>query len=193
MLEKGKRIYTTSMLWPVKLLLLAIVLFFYHDLYIATFMQEKFIQDGRFSFFDVLQFHWRYPTELFVTTAILLPTFFYYAFLRGVIFYERGLLYNRGVPFLNTWISYEECSSYRLIAPNSLVALSTKAGDFYLITTNNMERVLGILDQHELKGELGSEGYVKLVNSLKRFIYLVGCFTLLLYLAVKLGLFRVID
>lgn len=193
MLEWGKKIYRTSMLWPFKWLLFAIVMFFYHDLYLGTFLQPKFIQEARFAIVDVAKFHLRYPIEFLTLSFLLLPTFFYYSFLRGVSFYEKGFSYNRGLPFLNSWVPYADCVSYKLVSPNNMIAVTTKNGDLYLVADNSVERVIAILDQHEVKGDLARDAYVKLVKNVKIFFYMVCLFTVSMYFAVKLGLFRFID
>ncbi len=193
MLGRGKKIYRTSMLYPMKWFLFALFLFFYHDLYLATFGELKFLETQDFSLFGVIRFHLKYPIEFITLTSLVLPSFLYFAFFRGVVFYEKGILYNRGIPFLNTWIPYSDCSSYRLVSAKALIALTTKTSEVYLIGSNNMSRVIAALDQHEVKGELGTSEYIKLAKNLKTFFYSVSFFTITLYLFVRLGVFRFIS
>lgn len=193
MLKRGKKIYRTSMLYPVKWFLFALFLFFYHDLYLATFAELKFIESQDFSFLGVIQFHLKYPVEFITLTSLVLPSFLYYAFFRGVVFFEKGILYNKGIPFLNVWVPYSDCVSYRLVSPKSLIALTAKSGEVFLIGSNNMSRVIAALDQHEVKGELGTSEYIRLARNLKIFFYAVSVFTLSLYLCVRLGVFRFIS
>jgi hypothetical protein len=193
MLKRGKKIYRTSMLFPVKWFLFTLFLFFYHDLYLATFGELKFLEGQDFSVLGVIRFHLKYPIEFITLTSLVLPSFLYYAFFRGVVFFEQGILYNKGIPFLNVWVPYSECLSYRLVSPKSLIALTTKTGEVFLIGSNNMSRVIAALDQHEVKGELGTSEYIRLARNLKIFFYAVIVFTLSLYLCVRLGVFRFIG
>lgn len=193
MKERGKKIYRTSMLYPMKWFLFALFLFFYHDLYLATFSELRFIERGDLTFLGVIKFHLKYPIEFITLTSLVLPSFLYYAFFRGVVFFEKGILYNRGLPFLNSWIPYVECSSYRLVSPKAFIAITLNSGEVYLVGSNNMSRVIAALDQHEVKGDLGTSEYVKLAKNLKTFFYSVSFFTLVLYLCVRLGVFRFIS
>lgn len=190
---RGKRIYRTSMIAPFRLVLLGLVLFFYHGLYQETFHIERFVREGRFGFSDVLAFHLKYPSEFIWLTAILMPAVIYYGFIRGVRFFERGYLFNRGVPFLNSWFSFEDVSHYKLLAPKNIIALFSKFGEIHLISDGNIERVIAILDQHGVKGDLAQEAQVKLVENVKKYIYVVMTFTFVLYVALKLGLFRFVP
>ncbi|MCE3013629.1 MAG: hypothetical protein LW878_11250 [Proteobacteria bacterium] len=193
MLKRGKKIYRTSMLFPAKWFLFALFLFFYHDLYLATFGELKFLEAQDFSVLGVIRFHLKYPVEFITLTSLVLPSFLYYAFFRGVVFFEQGILYNKGIPFLNVWVPYSDCASYRLVSPKALIALTTKSGEVFLIGSNNMSRVIAALDQHEVKGELGTSEYIKLARNLKIFFYAVSVFTISLYLCVRLGVFRFIS
>lgn len=192
MLNRGKKIYRTSMLYPMKWFLFALFLFFYHDLYLATFRELRFLESGDLTVLGVIRFHLKYPIEFITLSSLVFPIFLYYAFFRGVVFYEKGILYNRGIPFLNSWISYADCLSYRLVSPKALIAITVKNGDIFLVGSNNMSRVIAALDQHEVKGDLGTSEYMKLARNLKFFFYAVSFFTLMLYLCVRLGIFRFI-
>ncbi len=190
---RGKFIYRTAMIAPFRLVVLAFVAFFYHDLYLATFSVVRFIAEGQFRFLDVLRFHLRYPSELLSISALVLPVAIYYGLIRGVRFYEKGILYNRGLPFLNQWLPFESLKSYKVIAPKNMLALSTKGGELLLVADGNLPRVIAILDQHGVKGEMASDAQVALVANLKRFVLVVLAFTLVLYTAQKAGLFRFIP
>jgi hypothetical protein len=189
---RGKKVYKTSMLFFFRCLLLALLVFFYHDLYLGTFLQDGFIKAGDFDLLSVVKFHWKYPVEFITLSIIILPSFLYYGFIRGVCFYEKGFLFNKGLPFLNTWVEYSECENYKILAPKSMIAVQTKTGDLYLVGDSNIERIIAILDQHDVQGDLAQDAFVKLVKNAKRFFYGVSLFTILLYVAIKLGLFRFI-
>jgi len=187
---RGKRIYRTSMLGSMRLVLLSVVVFFYHDLYLGTFQEEKFLASARFKFMDVIAFHLKYPSEFIWLTCLIMPPFIYYSFIRGVRFFEKGYLFNNGLPFLNTWATYEEIKNYKILAPKSTIALFTGAGDIRLVVDGNIERVIAILDQHAVKGDLAQDAYVKLLTNIRKFVYVVLVFTLVIYAALKMGWFR---
>lgn len=190
---RGKRIYRTAMIAPFRLVLLALVLFFYHDLYLGTYQIELFLREGKLGWWNAIQFHLKYPTELFWLTGLVLPPVIYYGFIRGVRFYEKGYLFNRGLPFLNSWFNYEQASHYKLLAPKSIIAIFTNAGEIHLVADGNIERVIAILDQHGVKGDLAQEAQIRLIQNVKKFIYVVLFFTTVIYTALKLGLFRFVP
>ena len=190
---RGKKIYRTSMIAPLRLVGLALVLFFYHDLYLGTFQEEKFLAAGAFKFMDVVRFHLKYPTEFFWLTALAIPPFIYYSFIRGVRFFEKGYVFNKGLPFLNSWHAFEEVKNYKLLAPKSTLALFTESGEIHLVVDGSIERVIAILDQHGVKGDLTQDAYVRLIQNVRKFFLLVIAFTVVLYTALKLGWFRFVS
>ncbi|MBY0515277.1 MAG: hypothetical protein K2P81_00100 [Bacteriovoracaceae bacterium] len=192
-IETGKKIYRTSMIAPLRLVLLGLVAFFFHDLYLGTFQEDKFLSAGAFRLLDVARFHLKYPAEFIWLSTLSLPPFLYYAFIRGVRFYEKGYRFNKGIPFLNSWHKYEDIKQYKLLAPKSTLAVFTNSGDIQLVVDGNIERVIAILDQHGAKGDLTQDAYVKLVQNLRNFCLLVIAFTMVLYAALKMGWFRFIH
>ncbi len=193
MSERGKKIYRTSTIAPLRLVLLFLVLFFFHDLYLGTFQEEKFLSEGAFKLMDVVRFHLKYPTEFFFLTGLVIPPFLYYGFIRGVRLYEKGYVFNKGMPFLNSWHPYEDVKNYKLLAPKSTLALFLKSREIHLVVDGNIERVIAILDQHGVAGDLKQDSYVKLVQNLRMFFLVVLAFTIVLYTALKLGWFRFIS
>lgn len=187
---RGKKIYRTSMVGTMRLVLFSVVVFFYHDLYLGTFQEEKFLAAGNFKFMDVIAFHLKYPTEFIWLTCLIMPAFIYYCFIRGVRFFEKGYLFNNGLPFLNVWSSYEDIKNYKILAPKSTLALFSTGGDIRLVVDGNIERVIAILDQHGVQGDLAQDAYVKLLTNIRKFVYVVLVFTLVIYAALKMGWFR---
>jgi hypothetical protein len=185
----GKKLYKTSMLNILRLLIFAMVLFFFNDFVLDTYTYEKFQADGRFKFIDVLMFHYKYPKEFITFFLLIIFPAYYYAFFRGIKFFEKGFVYNRGLPFLNRKILYSDVALYKLIHPKNILIVQTIKGEVFLVADNNLERVIAILDQHNIKGDLAKDGYVNLLTNLKRFILIVLSFTLLMFLMKKFGVF----
>ena len=185
----GKKLYKTSMLNLFRLVLVSIVVFFFNNFYLETFTYEKFQIAARFKIFDVIDYHFHYPAEFITFFSIIIIPAFYYAFVRGVGFYEKGFIYNRGLPFFNRAVSYEDIKIYKLLHPKKAISIHSKKGDIYVIADNNVERVIGILDQHNIQGDLAQDDYVKLIANYKKFMMLVVCFTIFIFIIKKLGLF----
>jgi len=189
----GKKIYRTSMLAPFRFILLALVVFFYHSFYLSTFQEPKFLKDSSFTFWDVINFHYRYPFEFLSLSALVMIPVVYYGLIRGVRMYEKGYLFNQGLPFFNTWVPYEEVQQYKLLLPDSIIAIFTKSGEIHVVADGHIERVIALLDQHGIAGDLAQDAYVRLIQNVRRFFYVVVGFTALLFLVKRLGLLRFIP
>jgi hypothetical protein len=185
----GKQLYRTSMVNIFRLIILLIVVFFFNDLYLDTFTHENFQLERRFKIFDVLNYHYRYPGEFVTFFCLIVIPGVYYAFIRGVRFLERGFVFNRGIPFLNRSVPYEEVKSYKLLHPEYAISIFTKSGETYVIADNDMKRVIAILDQQNIKGDLAGDDYVKLIANYRKFIFVVIGFTAFLFVLKKFGLF----
>lgn len=185
----GKTLYKTSMLNVFRLIVLAIFVFFLNDFYLETFTHAKFQLEARFRILDVFHYHYRYPAEFITFFLLIITPAIYYAFIRGVSFKEKGFIFNRGLPFLNRGIAYDEVKMYKLLHPEFAISILTKNGEAFVIADNHMERVIAILDQHNIPGDLAREDYTKLLTNYRQFVYLVLSFTCLLFILKKFGLF----
>jgi len=184
----GKKLYKTSTLNLFRIIILLIVIFFLNDFVLDTYTYEKFQANGRFKIIDVINYHYKYPAEAITFFLLVIVPAFYYSVLRGNRFYERGMIYNRGLPFLNQTIQYSDIRTYRLLHPKHLLMIHTEKG-IYLIADNSIERVIAILDQHNILGDLAKDDYSNLLMSLKKFIMLLVSFTLVVFLLKKIGTF----
>jgi hypothetical protein len=185
----GKKIYKTSMLNIFRLIILAIVIFFVNDFILDTYTYEKFQADGRFKIFDVIQYHYKYPSEFVSFLCLIIAPAFYYSFIRGVRFYEKGFVFNRGLPFMSRTVFYRDVKTYKLLHPNHIVTIHTFNGDVFLIAGNSVDRVIAILDQQNIQGDLGKDDYVNLISNFRKFIIVVLTFTLVMFFLKKLGVF----
>lgn len=186
----GKRLYKTSMLNIFRIGILILVIFFFNDFYLDTFTYEKFQAGGRFKIFDVIEYHYRYPYEFITFFSMVLIPSFYFAVVRGVRFHEKGFVYNRGLPFFNRAVSYDDVKTYKLLHPKKAISIHTKSGDVYLIADNTVERVIAILDQHNIQGDLAQDDYVKLITNYKKFLMMVIAFTMFVFVMKRIGLFH---
>lgn len=185
----GKKLYKTSMLNLFKLVILALFVFFLNDFYLDTYTYEKFQAVGRFQILDVLKYHYRYPYEFITFVVLVVIPAIYYAFIRGVRFHEKGFVYNRGMPFMNKSVPYNEVKTYKLLHPKNIISIHTHKGDVYVVADNNVERVIAILDQHNIPGDLARDDYANLITNFRKFIIVVLTFTLVVFVIKKFGFF----
>lgn len=185
----GKKLYRTSMLNLFRLVILAIVIFFLNDFILNTYTYEKFQAVGRFKFLDVIDYHFRYPYEFITFIFLIIIPAIYYAFMRGVRFYEKGFVFNRGLPFLNKIVLYSDVKIYKLLHPKHMVTIHALNGEVYLIADNSVERVIAILDQHNIKGDLAQDDYANLIVNFKKFVLVILSFTMIVFVLKKLDIF----
>lgn len=186
----GKKLYKTSMLNLFKIGIFAIVVFFFNDFYLETFTYEKFQIVGRYKILDVIDYHYRYPHEFIVFCCLIIIPAVYYGLIRGVRFHERGFIYNKGLPFFNKAVLYSEIKTYKLLHPKKAISIHSLKGDVFVIADNNVERVIAILDQHNIKGDLAQDDYVRLISNYKKFLMMVISFTIFIFVLKRIGLFQ---
>lgn len=191
----GKKLYRTSMLNLFRLAVFGVVIFFINDFYLETISNDTFIRMLQLpaSFMTKFRIFWSYvylyPTDFINLVVIVIIPAIYFAFIRGVRFHEKGFVFNKGVPFVDTTVLYPEVKSYKLLHPKMAIWISTKGGDSFIVADNNIERVIAILDQHNVSGELASEQYVKIVSNYKRFVYACVMAFFIVFAVRKLGAF----
>lgn len=187
----GKKLYRTGTLNVLRLVILAVLIFFLNDFILETFTYDKFQEVGRLKILDVINYHYRYPYEAMTFFVVIIVPCFYYGLVRGTRFYEKGFCYNRGLPFMNKTILYSDIKSYKLLHPKYGLSLRTQDGTLYLIADNTIERVIAILDQHNIQGDLAPDDFVVLITSLKNFIVALTSVIVVVFLIKKFGvLFR---
>jgi hypothetical protein len=185
----GKKLYKTGMINIFRIIVLSVVIFFLNDFILDTYTYEKFQADGRFKIIDVIQYHYRYPNEFIYFFILILAPAFYYTLIRGVRFYERGLIFNRGLPFMNKILPYSEIKIYKLLHPKHILIIHSVKGEIYLVADNSIERVIAILDQHNVPGDLAQDDYANLITNFRKFLIVVLTFTLLVFTLKKIGFF----
>jgi hypothetical protein len=184
----GKKLYKSGLLNIFRFMILAIVVFFVNDFILNTYTYEKFQADGRFKILDVIQYHYKYPQEFISFLLLIIVPAFYYSFVRGVRFYEKGFIFNHGLPFMNKTVLYTDVKKYKLLHPKHILTIHTDK-EVYLVPDNSLERVIAILDQHNIQGDFGSEDFANLITNFKKFVIVVLCFTAVVFVLIKLGVF----
>ena len=181
----GKKLYKTHMLYTFRLVILAIVVFFLNDFVLDTYTYEKFQAVGRFKILDVLEYHYRYPAEFITFFFLIIVPAVYYSSIRGVRFHEQGFIYNRGIPFMNKTVLYSDIKIYKLLHPKLVVTIHTIKGDVFVIADNSLERVIAILDQHNIQGDLARDDYANLITNFRKFVIVVVSFTMAMFFLKK--------
>lgn len=190
----GKRLYRTSMLNIFRVLVLGVVIFFVNDFYLETISNPVFqtkLGSPTAPFAEkamvFLRFLYKYPADLINLILVVLVPAVYFAFIRGVRFHEKGFIFNRGVPFLDSTVLYPDVKSYKLLHPKQAIWVTTKGGDSFIIGDNNIERVIAILDQHNVPGDLTVDQYVKLASNYRRIaIFIITAF-FIIFVIRKIG------
>lgn len=189
----GKKIYSSKMLWPLRLLVIFICILLLLNLYYQTFNDPNFFKWEDKSFLGILKFHYFYPEEvLSFIVSVLFPTV-YYSFIRSMRFYEHGIVLNRGLPFFNRTIPYSKIKTYKIVHPKYLLSLLRQdTHDEILFSVTNMERAMAIFDNNGIKGELSSHEFQKTVSGNKKFIIYVLIFSIMMYFIQYFGFARYI-
>lgn len=186
----GKRLYKTSMLNIFRLIVLSVTVFFFNNFYLETFTYENFQAVGRFRILDVIEYHYRYPSEFITFFILIFGPAVYYSLIRGARFHEKGFVINKGVPFWNKVCRYEDVSKYKLLHPDLSLSIHMKNGDVFVVLDNNVKRVLAILDQHNIQGDLAHEDFVRLISSARRIVMILVSVTIMLFIIKKTGIFK---
>lgn len=167
----GKRLYRSSALIQFKLIFMLIAFWVLVNLYLKTFSDPDFmVKEGK-TFIDVLLFHKMYPTQII---GYFIGTFcpsVYYAFFRSITFFEKGFVINKGIPFVNQSIKYENILSFKIIHPKYLMSIKRKdVGEEVLFTIGSIDRVIAIFDQQGIEGNLGKSPSIGTFSANKKMI-----------------------
>ena len=176
--DLGKKLYKSKALMPFKVLFLSICIMLFINLYIQTYIDPDFLKNFEHSFWGVMNFHVAYPEQVIsLILSTLIPTI-YYAFIRGICFYEKGVLVNRGLPFMNHVIAYDDIQSYKIVHHKYLMSFMRKSlREELLFTVQDIDRAVAILDQHNIKGDLSNaEFHGGMTTSKKLIIFYIVFF-----------------
>jgi hypothetical protein len=154
----GKKLYRSTALPHFKVVFLLIALWVLVNTYYKTYADPDFLALADLTFKGIINFHIQYPVQMIGFFFGTLCPAIYYAFFRGIIFHEEGVIINRGLPFLNHCVRYSDIESYKIIHADFLMSLKRKDVDEELMfTVRDIDRAVAILDQHGIQGELKSQ------------------------------------
>lgn len=185
----GKKLYKSGALKQFCWVYLSIALLLLINLTFATLFDPIFEKSYQPTFSDIVNFHVKYPED-FITyfITIFIPAI-YYSFIRGINFYEEGMTINRGLPFFNRNLSYKDIEEYKVVHPKFLMAVKRKdiEEEFYF-TIKDVDRVVAIFDQHNIKGQLGKDELQKRMTVNKKLIIFFISFSILMIFIQYFGL-----
>lgn len=193
MANLGKRIYTSRMLWPLRLLVLGVFLFLLVNLFLQTSNDPNYTKWSDNSFVGILRFHLFYPEELLMFVATVFVPAFYYGMVRSIRFFENGIIINRGLPFFNREIFYSQIKSYKIVHPKYLISIvRSDMEDEILLSVSNMQRAIAIFDNHSIPGDLGNKEFKESFSVNKKFVLYVLIFAIIVFFFQYFGLARYI-
>ena len=159
----GRALYHSTSIASLKLLSLFIFGILFANLNMQSAARSRFldfVEKNELSetsiIYQLFSYHTTFPQEyIFFFIAVFIPIV-YYGFVRGVTFFENGIRINKGLPFFNTTIHYNQIEKFELIHSRYFLSITQKdTGDDLLFSVNNVDRALAILDQNGIKGDLG--------------------------------------
>jgi hypothetical protein len=185
----GKKLYKSRALFPAKVFLLVVSFILMINMYYSTLSDDDFIKMGGKGFYDVINFHITYPEELLTFLVLIIAPTIYYGFIRGIVFFEKGIVINRGLPFFNHSVAFDDIKEYKMINPKFLMSIVRKdTDDEILFTICDPDRGVAIMDQQGIPGQLGSEEHLGQMSSQKKFVILVLFFGMVIFILQRFSL-----
>jgi hypothetical protein len=186
----GKKLYKSCALKQFKWIYLSIAFLLLGNLTLQTMSDPIFLKDYQNTFSDVVNFHIKYPQEFFIYILTIFIPALYYSFIRGIVFYEEGVIINRGFPFFNRSLPYKQIEQYKVIHPKFLMGVRRKDIDEeFVFMVRDVDRVIAIFDQHNIKGELGDEEFKRTLSVNKKLLIFFVLFSILMFFAQYFGWF----
>lgn len=188
----GKRAFKSTAPNIVKTIILVVLGLAFINLYISTFRDEKFIQLSTKAPLSVWEFYLSYPEDFISFLVVIFIPAIYYSFIRGIVFYEKGISINRGLPFFNRELLFEQIESYKVVHPKYLISITRKdPQDELLFSVRNMDRVIGFLDGHLVRVEALDETKEAAVSGAqKKLVMIIIGFSIALLTLQQIGVFR---
>ena len=184
----GKRLYKSTALKEFKLVYMGIAALLLVNLVLQTYSNTLFVENFAKSFSGVVDFHLKYPEDFLIYCFTILFPAIYYSFIRGIVFYEKGMTINRGFPFFNRSFLYSNISKYKIIHPKYLMGVKrSDIDEEFVFTIRNIDRVVAILDQQNISGSLGKENLEKTMTVNKKLVIFFALFGTLLFVIQHFG------
>lgn len=184
----GKKLYKSGALKQFKWVYLSIALLLLINLTFQTLTDPLFEKTFTKNFAGIISFHIKYPEDFFTYILTIFFPAIYYSFIRGINFYEEGMVINRGFPFFNRSIPYKDIEEYKVVHPKFLMSVKRKDIDeeFYF-TIKDVDRVVAIFDQHNIKGHLGKEEFNQTMTVNKKLIIFFVGFSIFMFFIQYFG------
>ncbi len=184
----GKRLYKSTALKEFKLVYMGIAALLLVNLVLQTYSNTLFVENFAKSFSGVVDFHLKYPEDFLIYCFTILFPAIYYSFIRGIVFYEKGMTINRGFPFFNRSFLYSNISKFKIIHPKYLMGVKrSDIDEEFVFTIRNIDRVVAILDQQNISGSLGKEKLEKTMTVNKKLVIFFALFGTLLFVIQHFG------
>ncbi|MBC74950.1 MAG: hypothetical protein CME64_02955 [Halobacteriovoraceae bacterium] len=184
----GKRLYKSTALKEFKVLYMGIAGILLTNLVLQTYSNPLFTEKFQKTFSGVVDFHIKYPEDFLVYCFTILFPAIYYSFIRGIVFYEKGMTINRGFPFFNRSFLYSNISKYKIIHPKYLMGVKrSDIDEEFVFTIRNIDRVVAILDQQNIPGNLGKEKLEKAMTVNKKLVVFFVLFGTVLFVVQHFG------
>ena len=186
----GKKIYHSRALGSVKWIVTSVSLILLSNLFFQTLNDAQFLDQGDKSFRAIWSYHLFYPQELIIFILSVFIPAIYYGYIRGVRFYEKGLIFNRGLPFFNMTVHYNNIKSYEVLNEKHLISITlADSKDDLMFSVGNLDRVVALFDQSGIQGDLGSSASSD-YKAKKKLVLVVMIFGVLAALLQYSGLIR---
>lgn len=189
-MELGKKVYRSTAIGTIKLMALLVIVVLFINLYLSTFNDPEFSTWVSKSLMDVAKFHLQYPYDILSFIFFILGPCHYYGFVRGVSFYENGMIINKGLPFFNVKVPYKEIERYEIIHSRLFISIKRRdTGEDILFSVNDVDRAISIFDQNNIQGDLSNHAKetVSVHTKLVLFFIVIGVAVML---GQSLGLSR---
>ena len=186
----GKKVYRSTAIGTIKVMAIIIIVVLFINLYFMIFNDPEFNSLSNKDFFAVANFHWKYPYDLLSYIFFILIPCYYFGFIRGVSFYENGMIVNRGIPFFNSTIPYSVINKYEIIHSKLFIAVKrSDTNEKVLFSINDVDRAISIFDQNEIQGDLKAQERLVMTMHKKLMIFFIAIGIAVL-LGQSLGLSR---
>lgn len=179
----GKKLYKSSTLRSIKIFLVCVAAILFAGLINNTFTDPEFVSKK----ISVLKFHFMYPEQVISFIFMALIPSIYYGFIRGITFYEKAIVINRGVPFWNHVIYYKEIEFYRIMKSKYLMSITKRNKQELVFTISDADRAVAIMDQNGIPARFVKDNIINEVSSHKRLLVGITISGIVIYLIQHFG------
>lgn len=174
-MELGKKVYKSTAITTIKVMAVVIIVVLFFNLCIQTFYDPEFSQLEVQDYMAMIKFHLKYPYDILPFIFFIFVPCFYYGFIRGVTFFENGMVINRGLPFVNAEIPYSEIKDFEIIHSKLFMSIKRKdTNEDILFAIKDVDRAVSIFDQNGIQGDLTSKEKLTMTIHTKLIIFFIA-------------------